>query len=259
MNKFIGRLLSWCTLPILGLVITACYLLGATWLLFDRAEQLKSMPLNEIGDFLAGIFGALAFFWLVIGYFMQNSELKLNRKSLEKQIEEFEKSVRTQEEHLQLIQEKDTYEKNVKAFQSRPILSISKASHSEVFDMSREVFYEANPRYDSVSFSIKNDGGEIFNISIKIYIDTFISNRLLKNLGRSQEINISIQEDKIPKNFFLEFSYDSKLGKRASDYYLFEEYVDEHNHPDVINHGQDHQETQVGLTVKKTTGSSDGN
>ncbi len=35
-----------------------------------------SMPLNEVGDFLAGSFSPLAFAWLAYGYWMQNRELK---------------------------------------------------------------------------------------------------------------------------------------------------------------------------------------
>lgn len=253
------KLSSWCSLPIFGLIVTANYLLGATYLLYDRIDQLNTMPLNEIGDFLAGIFGALAFFWLVIGYFMQNNELKLNRRSLEKQIEEFERSVKNQEEHFELIKEKENYEKDVKSFQSKPILSISKAYHSEVIDQSIEVYYDANPTYDSVSFSINNDGGEIFNISIKIYKEKLISNNFISSLRTFQEESIYIQEDKISTPFKLEISYNSRLGERSSEYYLFEAHMSEHNLPSFIQHGQGHQESQVHLTVTKIKGLEDGN
>ena len=37
---------------------------------------------NELGDFLAGVFSPLAFLWLVVGYFLQASELNLTRKEL---------------------------------------------------------------------------------------------------------------------------------------------------------------------------------
>ena len=45
---------------------------------------LISMNLNEFGDFLAGVFAPLAFFWLVIGYFQSKEALELQAKELAK-------------------------------------------------------------------------------------------------------------------------------------------------------------------------------
>lgn len=55
------------------------------------------MPLNELGDFLAGAFGPVAFLWLVIGYFQQQKELRLNTEALTLQHEELKKSVEQQQ------------------------------------------------------------------------------------------------------------------------------------------------------------------
>ena len=41
-----------------------------------------ALKLPELGDFLAGAFAPLAFAWLVYGYFMQASELRLQRRQL---------------------------------------------------------------------------------------------------------------------------------------------------------------------------------
>ncbi len=54
------------------------------------------LKLNERGDFLAGLFAPLAFLWLVIGYFMQSSELKQNREALVIQAGELSNSVEQQ-------------------------------------------------------------------------------------------------------------------------------------------------------------------
>jgi len=37
---------------------------------------------NEVGDFVAGMMSALAFLWLVIGYYLQRKELVLQRREL---------------------------------------------------------------------------------------------------------------------------------------------------------------------------------
>ena len=57
----------------------------ATILLFrgnDAWELLRAGNLNELGDFLAGIFTPLAFGWLVYGYLLQSKELRLQREEL---------------------------------------------------------------------------------------------------------------------------------------------------------------------------------
>lgn len=48
----------------------------------DFGELLSTGSLNEVGDFLAGVFTPLAFSWLVYGYFQQSSELRLQREEL---------------------------------------------------------------------------------------------------------------------------------------------------------------------------------
>lgn len=54
--------------------------------------------LNEVGDFLAGVFAPLAFFWLVIGFFQQKKELSL-------QINEM---AQANSHHLQMIETNQT-------------------------------------------------------------------------------------------------------------------------------------------------------
>lgn len=69
------------------LFVSVIWSIRVFWLLIE--DQYSSsfnsqMPLNEVGDFLAGSFSPLAFAWLAYGYWMQNKELKINRISLEK-------------------------------------------------------------------------------------------------------------------------------------------------------------------------------
>ena len=48
----------------------------------DACELLRTGDLNELGDFLAGVFTPLAFGWLVYGYLLQSKELRLQREEL---------------------------------------------------------------------------------------------------------------------------------------------------------------------------------
>ena len=45
-------------------------------------DLLRAGNLNELGDFLAGVFTPLAFGWLVYGYLLQSKELRLQREEL---------------------------------------------------------------------------------------------------------------------------------------------------------------------------------
>lgn len=54
----------------------------------------QNKPLNETGDFMAGMMAPLALFWLVIGFYLQREELKQNTEALLLQAEELKNLVR---------------------------------------------------------------------------------------------------------------------------------------------------------------------
>ena len=69
-------------------------MLGIATVICLRVSDASEMDLNEWGDFLAGAFAPLAFFWLVIGYFQHGKELRLNTKALKTQEEELRRQVK---------------------------------------------------------------------------------------------------------------------------------------------------------------------
>ncbi|WP_432668169.1 hypothetical protein [Pseudomonas umsongensis] len=93
-----------------GAVVTYTYLVVIVAMIWGRTGTLLTMPLNEVGDFLAGAFGPVAFFWLVLGFLqqgnelrqgtvalqMQGDELRLSTQALKMQAEELRKSVEQQ-------------------------------------------------------------------------------------------------------------------------------------------------------------------
>lgn len=89
-----AAILAW-----IGGLSTAAYLTAVWWLVGERLLCLKTMPLNEVGDFLAGAFGPLAILWLVLGFFQQGMELRQGTKALLLQAQELRESV-MQQAHL---------------------------------------------------------------------------------------------------------------------------------------------------------------
>lgn len=75
-----------------GLSLTAIYILSMLAYVFCALEDMLKMRPNEFGDFLAGVFGPLALFWLVCGYFQQGVELRNNARALHLQALELKNS-----------------------------------------------------------------------------------------------------------------------------------------------------------------------
>ncbi|WP_191603722.1 hypothetical protein [Marinomonas algicola] len=65
-----------------GIAFISILYFVAAWIILAMnlwySPPSPKLGLNEIGDYLAGSFSPLAFFWLAYGYWMQNKELKSN-------------------------------------------------------------------------------------------------------------------------------------------------------------------------------------
>ena len=62
--------------------------------------MLRTGPLNELGDFLAGVFTPVALIWLISGYLLQSKELGLQRKELKETRETLGKQVKVMEQQV---------------------------------------------------------------------------------------------------------------------------------------------------------------
>ncbi|NNC99025.1 MAG: hypothetical protein HKN85_02465 [Gammaproteobacteria bacterium] len=84
---------------VFGITLTAVWILaGLTYLLIMVGwVNFVSLPTGDIGSFLEGAFAPLAFLWLVIGHFMQQTEISANTKATQQQ----EESSKRQEIHSQ--------------------------------------------------------------------------------------------------------------------------------------------------------------
>ncbi|HLD65866.1 MAG TPA: hypothetical protein VJA19_07475 [Pseudomonas sp.] len=85
-----------------GIVVSVAYLVWLVSIIWPNYGDIKGLDLNELGDFFAGIFGPLAFLWLVLGYFQQSDELKQGTAALLMQAKELNESVKQQEKLTQV-------------------------------------------------------------------------------------------------------------------------------------------------------------
>ena len=102
-------------------MVSVVYVGTTFWLFNDRLHLLKTMDLNESGDFLAGVFGPLALLWLILGFFQQGLELRQNTQALELQAEELRNSVEQQRAIVVATREQIEHEHNRANKASRPI------------------------------------------------------------------------------------------------------------------------------------------
>lgn len=80
-------------LTITGFLLTAIWICAFGLVLGTNWTDAVGMNLNEWGDFLAGFLAPLALMWIVIGYFLQGKELRINTEALKAQQEELRRQV----------------------------------------------------------------------------------------------------------------------------------------------------------------------
>ena len=89
-----------------AILISVIYLLFCVYVLFGRDLTAAEMPLNEIGDALAGAFAPLAFGWLVLGFYQQAKELRLNSQELKNSVDQFSSQSESMKETNELEKRK---------------------------------------------------------------------------------------------------------------------------------------------------------
>ncbi|WP_052535404.1 hypothetical protein [Candidatus Phaeomarinobacter ectocarpi] len=70
----------------IGFGLSAGYAAVFVLLVVVRWDDASGLELNELGDFLAGLFAPLALLWLVLGFFQQGEELRLQAKELHESV-----------------------------------------------------------------------------------------------------------------------------------------------------------------------------
>lgn len=88
-----------------GTIATVSYLAAIGVYVASDPQAFKGLQPNELGDFLAGVLGPLALFWLICGYLQQGIELQQNTRALELQVQELHSSVEQQRALVEVTRE----------------------------------------------------------------------------------------------------------------------------------------------------------
>lgn len=139
------------------------------------ADFSKPMLLNEIGDFLAGVFAPVAFFYLYLGYIQQGTELKENTRALRIQADELKNSVKQQEElvkttreELDLTKSELTERRYKELVQAQPYFHIENITMTGRKDPSKP-FFEGE-EFNGVFFSFEFSNSRAICRELRIYL-----------------------------------------------------------------------------------------
>ncbi|SFS39877.1 hypothetical protein SAMN04488040_0175 [Sulfitobacter marinus] len=155
-----------------GLAATWIYLIiligGVPLLGTLGAIEIKPISLNELGDLLAGAFGPLAIFWIVLGFFQQGRELQNSVATLELQAKELANSVTQQKELVSVTRE--TLE------QERQVLSLKENQRKKALQPTLQISFQNGGSYGQNSFvhdlRIVNTGESVSNFSANLVSGT---------------------------------------------------------------------------------------
>ncbi len=128
--------------------------------------KIAALELNQVGDFLAGLFGPLAIFWIVLGFFQQGQELRNSVNTLKLQAKELALSVEQQRELVSVTRDTLEHERKqaelslmseIQAKKPRPVITM------KVTMQSGDTFY--------CSLQITNAGHGVSNVKIIVKVE----------------------------------------------------------------------------------------
>ena len=151
-------------LLVTGLLITVAYIVAVVCFRFESLGCLKTMPLNEFGDFLAGVFNPIAFMWLVLGYLMQGRELKQNTTALEYQATELKNAVVQYKEMAEVAKSQHKHELRLHHEQLKEKYDKKQALIDVMLDSQTTELFEDGRQV--IHFTILNKGRELTGVTL---------------------------------------------------------------------------------------------
>lgn len=163
-----------------------------------RVGNADNMELNEWGDFLAGVTAPLAFLWLVVGYFQQGSELRIQAHELSSSVKQQKDMAKAMQETL-LIERAKLEDERLAAFEARqPAFRFS----SQGWGGSES----QHPNKIPLSATIKNHGATAHDVHIGSK-DVLVTWKEQSHFLSGYEHPITIFIEKDCEQFSLEITY----------------------------------------------------
>ncbi|WP_027907716.1 hypothetical protein [Pseudomonas taiwanensis] len=193
-------------------VITLAYFSVMMWWVIQKWDEFSSLKLNELGDFLAGAFGPLAFLWLLLGIVLQGRELKASSEALKKQGEELAENVRQQKALVDVAERQwqaqlESHENQAKQFQLlvEPIFQLYSTTGG----------FSNGERYRD--FSLTNMGVDCQRIEVffrpeSVEDKQLVFKQAVLKVGQLAQFSLSFPNDVIPGKGMILVRYVNRVG-----------------------------------------------
>lgn len=181
---------------VVGSLITVIWLAGGAYyaFFFISPAVWKAMSPNEMGDFAAGFFAPLAFFWLVLGYAQQGEELIKNNEEMRRQYEEMKKSAEQAEIQARSISANELHARRDVFVQLKPLIEarieVICGKIAEIYKENMEIFTFRETKELQSSYLCRLILQDLGNSLTGTNLDVMTSN-LLKDLYEKLHANIT--------------------------------------------------------------------
>jgi hypothetical protein len=180
-----------------GLICSSIYVLiltgGVSLGVWSGWITTGPVSLNELGDLLAGAFGPLAIFWLILGFYQQGEELGNSVEALKLQAEELKNSVSQQKAMVEVTERQLVLDTEARAEQNR----ISLIKDVPLIQL-RAGGYTSSSGVHEFSFLAKNIGGAAETITLSLdRADLRIYPKEQLFTGAGEEFPITIGVDNV--------------------------------------------------------------
>lgn len=199
-------------LSVMGIVGSFLYLIIIGVWRWSSILCLSEIPLNELGDFFAGVFGPLAILWLVLGFFQQGIELKQNTKALQLQADELKNSV----EQQRLLVEATNRETDARIAQIRKEDQRIRESEQPDFKLLKSSMITSNARNREFEFKFVNKGPMSSKLRFSFTPEVVLSNANILEVpvldtDHGYIIKWIVENDKVPPSLMVKIEcIDSK-------------------------------------------------
>ena len=203
-------------LTIVGFVLTAAWLSIVGIVVLYNLSTVSQMTLNAWGDFLAGVSAPLALLWLVIGYFQQGEELRINTKALEAQQKELQHQVK-ETAHLAR-----SSERQAKATELQLQITKSEQERKEfqkILDAQPEFVGEGGGSSGFLSTTkIRNLGGPITDIELEYTGPHHLEFDSTKRFDNNQlgQLNVKHEGQSVTEPICFRITYTDRFGGRRT-------------------------------------------
>lgn len=219
-SEFAGQLIDYDKMGVMKNIEKLAPWLSAFWLAITALVIYwnKDGTFNEVGDFVAGMMSALAFFWLVIGYYLQRQELSLQREQLKQNEEAL--LLQAQELKNQVQETKELVRQNARLADLREKEINLSQQEEEPLLIPIRIPRSYSTGLQSTTITFRNRGGDAINL--KAYSEAARSTYIRPPSGgisRDEEGSIVIEHDEPLTNpVTVLFTYKNKFGtlKRIS-------------------------------------------